>query len=650
MGLFWDGDKPTTKRLMPLIPDTGWATPRDLPNLDQARVLSIDTETFDPELAQYGPGWARGKGHLVGVSIATDDGYKWYFPLRHEMESQYNLDPAHVIPWLRHTLARPMPKVGANLLYDIGWLRTENVFVAGELIDVQYAEALLYESRRVALENLAARYLGEHKDSDLLYRWCAEFYGGEATGKQRANIYRAPPRLVGPYAESDADLPLRIIQKQYPLLINNGLLDLFRMECGLINLLVEMRYRGVRVDLNRADHAMHELTIVGSRLESELATMVGFEVNVNAGDSIARAFDHLGLRYFRKQSGRPTFTKEFLSNVEHPIAEKILAIRRVVKNRDTFIRNYIINANVNGRIFGQFHLLRSDDGGTRSGRLSSSTPNLQNIPSRDEELAPLIRGMFLPDYGCQWRKYDYSQIEYRFLLHFAVGPGADEIRAYFNAHPDTDYHERVQQLVLERTGQHIDRKPIKNINFGLIYGMGIPKLSRSLGLSPAEGQALFAAYHSGVPFAAPTMHACSDEAARTGITTTILGRQSHFDLWEPVGKRDDDTPALPYDTALMTYGNIRRAYTHKALNRKLQGSAADLLKRAMWQCWRDGVFDVTGVPLLTVHDELGFSDPGGREYAFREMQHIMETAIPLSVPVKTDPEIGPDWGHVKKAP
>jgi len=173
--------------------------------------------------------------------------------------------------------------------------------------------------------------------------------------------------------------------------------------------------------------------------------------------------------------------------------------------------------------------------------------------------------------------------------------------------------------------------------------MGVDKLSRSLGLTMKEGKALFAAYHKGVPFARPTMDEAMREAAESGVVQTILGRRSRFDLWEPINW-GEGTIALPYEKALVTYGGVRRAYTHKALNRRLQGSAADLMKMAMWKCWTGGVFAETGVPRLTVHDELDFSDPGGKEEAFTEMQHILETAIPLKIPVRADADVGPNWG------
>lgn len=661
IGMFWEDipvkmGKRETIRIMPPIPDTGWRPPKYLPDLSNARVISVDCETYDPDLLTHGPGWARGKGHIVGVSVGADGGGRWYFPIRHEVEPQDNWDPEMVLNWLRHTLGNPrQPKVGANLLYDVGWLRHEGVTVRGELVDVQYAEALLDERAEVNLETLGQKYLGEGKDSSLLYDWCSRFYGGKPNGFQRANIYRSPPRLVGPYAEADADLPMRVAIAMYPHLVREGLLELLQMECALIPLLVDMRFAGVRVNVARAEELREVLANRAIEEHKKLRHMVGFDVDINSADSLSRAFDSIGLGYGRTAKGKPSFTKQFLEGLKHPLADHIREIRKCDKLRGTFLESYILDSHINGMVYGQFHPLRSDEGGTRSGRFSSSTPNLQNIPARDDELAPLIRGLFIPDEGhAAWRKYDYSQIEYRFLIHFAVGPGADEVRSHFNAHPDTDYHEMALDLVAPEAGWDIStkelrkkhRRPIKNINFGLIYGMGVDKLAGDLGLSKQEGKALFAAYHKGVTFAKATMDWCAEEAQRTGTITTILGRKSRFDLWEPA-KWGEDTIALPYEQAILRYGSIRRAYTHKALNRRLQGSAADLMKKAMLKCYQDGVFAETGIPRLTVHDELDFSDPGGKDAAFREMKHIMETALPIRIPVRADGDIGPDWGHVE---
>lgn len=636
---------------MPPIPETGWRPPRYYPNLAAARVLSVDLETWDPEIDDHGPGWARNKGHIVGFSVGTNDGYAWYFPIRHTVEPEMNLDPGNSLLWLRDTMSRSnQPKVGANLLYDVGWMAHENIEVAGEIIDVQYAEALLEERAKVSLETLSQKYLKRGKETELVYKWCADFYGGKPNEDQRKNLWRAPPRLVGPYGEGDATLPLKLVPLLYERLAREGLVDLFRMECGLIPLLVKMRQAGVSVDLGSAEVVRANLQ---SRIQLEHTRLDEYakrKVEINSADSVAKAFDQFGLKYPRtapskgKPNGNPSFTKDYLAKLDHPLPKAIMEIRRLEKLCGTFIEGYILNGHVNGKIYCSFHPLRSDTGGARSGRFSSSDPNLQNVPVRDSELGKLIRSLFVPDAGhVRWRKYDYSQIEFRLLVHFAIGPGSEEARERYRRDPKTDYHNMVKAMVDEMTHRNWDRRPIKNLNFGKVYGMGDEKAGASTGL---KGQALkefLEAYDRGIPFAKSTMRWAMDYATKYGVMNTILGRKSRFDLWEKA-EWGVESVALPYEQALYKYGRVKRAYIHKALNRLLQGSAADMIKAAMLRCWRDGVFDRTGVPRLQVHDELDFSDPGGADDAFREMRHIMETTIPLKIPVIMECDAGLNWG------
>lgn len=661
IGMFWEdipskGARGERVNIMPPIPDTGWLPPAAFPDLSAAPVIAIDCETYDPDLNDYGPGWARGVGHIVGVSVAVP-GFAWYFPIRHEVEPEHNLDAEHVLAWLRVQLGRAhQPKVGANIIYDIGWLAEEGVPVTGKLYDVQHAEALLEERGVVALDWLGTKYLNRGKVTNLLYDWCYRFYGGSTTD-QRKNIYRAPPRLVGPYAEADAEIPLQVINHQWAALEREGLLDLFSMECRLIPLLVKMRQAGVRVNISAAEKLRETLAERCGQKMLELERAAGQRIDVYAADSIARAFDKFNVPYPRTATGKPSFRKQFLESVTHPIADMIKDVRRLEKLGGTFVQSYILDSNIRGMLYGEFHLLRNDSSGTRSGRLSSSNPNLQNIPARDEEIAPLIRGLYIPDEGhARWRRYDYSQIEYRGLVHFAVGPGSEEARARYNNDPDTDYHEMTLDLMAPKAGWDVStpalrkkhRKPIKGINFGLIYGMGVPALAAQIGVSVHEGRKLFKAYHAAVPFALPTMEHTVNEAQRLGYITTILGRRSRFDMWEPEDWDSRDV-ALSLDAALDKYPGKRliRAHTHKALNRRLQGSAADIMKCAMLACYEDGVFDHTGVPRLTVHDELDFSDPGGVDDGFAYIKHRMETALPLRIPVIVDEEVGPDWGHAE---
>jgi DNA polymerase I-like protein with 3'-5' exonuclease and polymerase domains len=671
VGLFWQDipakrGKGSVARVMPAIPETGWQAPCEFPRLANAPWLSLDVETKDPELRTHGPGWARGSGHIVGVSLAAP-GASWYFPIRHEVCPEQNLEPGHVLNWLRDTMSihGRKPVIGANLIYDLGWLGEENIHIQGIPYDVQFAEALLSEGEDVNLDALGERYLGQGKETSLLYQWSCDYYGGQPTEKQRENIYRCPPSLVGPYAQGDTLLPAAILPLQWQRLALEQLLPVFEMECRLIPLILAMRRAGVSIDLSRAEQVKDGLSKQLVELEARAKELVGFEVNVDANESMQRAFRALGLPIpLHPKTKKPSFEKALLAAVEHPFADIVSEIRKRAKIRDTFIVKYLLEKNVHGKLHCSLHPLRSDSGGTRSGRFSMSIPNGQNIPSRDEELAPLVRSCFVPDCGHKaWRRYDYNQIEYRELAHFAIGTGSDGLRQQYNHDPKTDYHINTQNLVTKYTGLQIPRKPIKNFNFGMTFGMGQAKMIRTTtmelrklgGAFKLDGNELYTAYHEACPWTKATLEHYANLAKNTGFISTILGRRSRFDLWEPdVRLRDDEqrAPALPYELALRTYGRIKRAFTHKALNRLLQGSAADVMKTAMLKLWDSGVLDIrqggVGVPRLTVHDELDFSDPGASPEAWRFVKHTMETAIIHRIPIIASVESGPDWGHCEE--
>lgn len=667
MGLFDDlkliEKKQTQMRVLPPTPNTTWRPPTEFPNLSNAAVLSIDTETYDPELTTNGPGWARGRGHIVGFSVAARDRSgaqgKWYFPLRHEVEREYNLDPAQCLGWLNEQLDTPtIPKVGANLIYDIGWLQEEKVNVTGPLFDVQFAEALLDEQGESSLDFLARKYLKNTKTTDTLYTWLARAYGGKPNGKQRANLYRTSPLLVGPYGEDDAALPLDILDKQWPLLAGEDLLDLFTMENELIPLLVAMRREGVTIDVDAAERLSVSLGEDIKRLYGNLYEMTGLHVAVSKGRDLAKIFDAAGLEYAKTADGNPSFTKEFLNTVTHPVGKLINEIREHEKIKGTFVESYLLDSNINGKIYCTFHPLRSDEGGTKTGRFSSSDPNLQNIPVRTK-LGKKIRAAFIMDAGhAHWRKYDYSQIEYRMLAHFAVGPGADDLRGTYIADPKTDYHNRVMLEFARITGRDLSamtqseretfRKPIKNVNFGLLYGQTENALALKAGMSQDQARTFFKSYHDTATYVKPTMAHIAQEVQQFGYVRTITGRRTRFNLWEPMeGKRRFP---LPYHAALSEYGSdIKRALAYRGVNYKLQGSAADVLKRAMVAAWKSGVFNATGIPRLTVHDELDFSvaeDTPYTQEAFAYLTHLLENSTPLNVPVVVDTGTGPHWGAI----
>lgn len=673
IGLWWEDMPPVrTKGVkgprkrgpMPHIPETGWRPASELPNLSAAKVIGFDTETWDPDLLTEGPGWGRGKGHIIGASLAVEDGSSWYFPIRHGFEdgkqvlppteAAHNMDPNTVLRYLDHVLHDNRPKVGANLIYDIGWLMQEGVRVGGRLFDIQFAEALLdSEAPDVSLEALAGKYLGMGKETSILYDWLASWCGGKASDRQRRNLFLSPPSLAGPYGEADAALPIRILERQWPEMDKRGVLELFDLECRLIPLLVRMRFRGAPVNLRKAEQFYEELGNDLKQTEARLLDIAGQPVNPNARDSLKSAFIKLGIPIpemvdTKTKEKKISFKAPLLEEINHPLAEAILDYRRTEKVRTTFVKGYILDKNVNGRIHCSFHPLRGGGSGARSGRFSSSDPNLQNIPVRTE-IGKRVRQVFEASAGARWRKWDYSQIEYRMLAHHAVGPGSEELRAAYIANPDIDYHDLTAELVKKLTGIELPRRNIKNINFGLIYGMSEAKLAGDLGLSVAAGKDLFRNYHEAAPFARATMEAAANEINRTGYVQTILGRKSDFTWWSKKGF-DQERKSLPYELAIKQWGlyNIERSHTHKGLNRKLQGGAADVMKKAMVSAYEAGLFadDACGMPSLTVHDELDFEDFGDPDNrAWSEFKQVMETALPqLRVPIRIDGSVGPSWG------
>lgn len=668
IGFFWEDIQSREKRghyarPIPPIPENGWTAPTEFPRLAEAKVLGLDCETRDPNLRETGPGFRQlgdAHAHIAGIAVGTEDGGRWYFPMRHTIAPEQNLNPDHVLAWARDNICvEGQVKVGANLGYDVDALWSEQVPVTGPFIDVQYAEALLDSGRRTYnLDALAGTYLGESKVKDELRKWIERAYGEDE--EYRQYIHAAPPCLVGPYAEGDVDLPLRIWAKQKPLLEEQFMLGLFDLETELIPLMVQMRQRGVRVDLEYAKRLDDELTQAIIELDTKLIAVAGRKLNLSPDNDIPKSdlasiFDTAGVVYPRTAKGAPSFVKEWLEHVSHPAGVLVRERRQLQKYRNTFVRSYVLNKNVNGRLYALFHQLKGDDNGTVSGRFSSSLPNLQNIPARDEVWGPKLRALFLPDEGESWGRHDWSQIEYRFLAHYARGDSGDEVRRKYSEDPETDFHEMTLDLVAEdmewdvstKEKRKIHRKPVKNINFGLVYGMGKETMASNLGLSLERSDFLVKKYHQAVPFVKATYEVAQTRAQDRGYIVTILGRRARFNLWEP---RWGDGFALPHAAAVEKYGSkVTRAYTHKSLNALLQGSAADLMKLAMRDIHRAGCTAVLGVPLLTCHDELAHSvgESKVQREALDEVKHIMENCMTLKVPILAEQSIGANWGECK---
>jgi DNA polymerase I-like protein with 3'-5' exonuclease and polymerase domains len=624
-------------------------------------MISIDIEGYDPGLEKgLGPGTRMG-GFICGLAVGVPEGRTWYFPMRHEGGG--NMDPETVLRWARTELTRRgQPKVGTNLIYDLDYLAEAGVHVEGPFWDIQNAEALLDENfLRYSLDAIALRRVGEGKDDTQLYDWLARAFGGNAArSAQASRIWRAPPELVGPYAEADVRLPLEVFREQKKLLEKDHLWDLFQIETRLVPLLLAMKRRGVRVDVEKAQRVGEELEGRLLRDMKRIHDWVGFDIDIWNASSLARAFEKLSLPYpLTQKTRKPSFTKPWLENHPHEFAKLVMEMRKWEKFKATFLEGHILGHAIRGRIHTSFHQLKSDQGGTVSGRFSSSGPNLQNIPVRDKELGPLVRSIFLPDEGHRWHKDDYSQIEYRGFVHFAyetlkndpderIREAVRGVRDEYRKNPETDYHV----LCSEWSG--LERKSAKNLNFGKIYGMGLKTMCIQYGWTMEQAKEFMSLYDEHVPFASALLKRAAEVAERRGFIKTILGRRCRFNQWEPRERPAEGQRWEPMsrERAAIEYKGmkLKRAMCYAALNRILQGSAADIMKMGMVEVWESGVCDVLGPPLLTVHDELDWSEPPTREAAeaMAEAKRIMETCIPLNIPTFVDSEVGPSWGEVEE--
>jgi DNA polymerase I-like protein with 3'-5' exonuclease and polymerase domains len=607
-------------------------------------MIAIDLETCDPDLQTHGCGAHREGCFIAGVAVGTEAGFREYFPVAHQEGP--NLPRDKVFAWLREQLALPVPKVGAYLPYDLQFLAAAGIRVEGPLYDIQVADPLLCETRfSYSLDELAKVYLDEGKDEAALNAFLKSRFHRKKSKEIKNDIWRCPPDIVAPYAEADVDLPLRIFAQQRPLLEQQGLWDLFVMESKLIPMLVEMRRRGVRVDLDKAEQMDQELGQRQEQLLVELNKIAGRSISIWAAKDLAQIFDASGTKYGRTpKTDAPSITADWLEEQSDPAAAMILEVRKIDKLRGTFLQGSIIEKHHAGRIHANFNQLRGEGGGAVSGRFSSSMPNLQFIPVRSD-LGKKIRSIFLPDEGCLFAKLDYSQIEFRLIVHDAVERrlrGAREVADEYAMNPDADFHQKVAEMA------GVDRRFAKTINFGLAYGEGVAKLARQLGLSLPDAERLLNEYHSRVPFIRQLAWQLRDEADSAGIVRTLLDRRRRFDRW---AVRLVDGKTVYHDRRV---ARSTRAFTHKALNARIQGSAADVMKAAMVKIYEDGVMRELGVPHLTVHDELDFSvpdTPAGRE-ALREACRIMEQCVDdrvrLRVPMKVDAEWGANWGDGEK--
>jgi len=632
---------------------TEWVADGNFPDLSQERYLAVDLETCDPNLITHGAGWATGKGYITGFALATKD-WEGYYPIAHD---EGNYDKDKVISWIKKTLSYPMPKIFHNASYDVGWLRHAGITVNGTVHDTMISSALIDENRfSFTLNSLAKDRLGQTKNEDVL----VDFAKSKGIDP-KAEMYKVPAMYVGKYAEMDARLTYDLFfynKKEIETKLpdeetGQDLTKIYDLECRLQPCLIDMRAVGVRVDLESAANAKAELLSQEKQALFEIKKLSNIDVDIWAAVSVAKAFDAVGVKYEQTATGKPSFTKNFLKMNGSPLAKLIVQARETNKAHTTFIDS-ILKYQHKGRIHSEIHQMRSDNGGTVTGRFSYSKPNLQQIPARNPDIKNKIRSLFIPEEGTQWGSFDYSQQEPRLVVHFAEKVNEVEGCTYNSKRPtmatkefimgyrkgDADFHDMVSDMA------GIERKIAKTINLGLFYGMGKAKLTEELGINQATAESLIDDYNQKVPFVKQLSTYAMNIMDQNGFVTTIGGRRCRSfgfvsKKWGAKGFFKTEKEA----EAEWGKYNYKKAYTYKALNKLIQGSAADQTKQAMVDLYeQDGI-----IPHIQVHDELNISIDSEEQAKMiaKKMEDCRPNGTVLHVPSKVEYILAENWGDAK---
>lgn len=636
----------------------------DLPELHGP--ITLDTETHDPLLKSRGAGWSYDRegqngGKIVGVAVHADNFHE-YLPIGH---TEGNLDPKKVKGWLSAQLTKDdkQPKIFFHAQYDCGWFAAEGIKITGDIQDVSFQAPLVDEHRlNYQLDRLGKDLLGEGKDERLLAE-AAKKLGVKNTKADniKMHLMRVHPDIVGVYGRQDVNLTRKLWDYYNPIMIEQELLEVYQLECDLIPMLIEMRMRGVRVDITGIEKQQRILIAAETEARKFIDDKTGIKVGSwdNAAE-LSKIFDKLGIKYgLTEKTEQPSITADWLRSLQHPVADAILRGRKTNNIRSTFLENNLLNLQQHGRIYPNFNPLKRDAGGgadgvigkelkagvrgALSGRFSSDQPNFQNFPSpeKDPELGLMVRSMILPEEGEAFHVMDYSSQEPRLIVHFAEVTNchkAREMADRFREDPYTDLHDETRKNVAKLVKEWEDpkyRKKAKIINLGVGYGMGGGKLALSLGLpyteasfmkgdvefkylkAGPEAQELMNIFDKAAPFIRQLAKKAQNAVKQKGHIRTPIGRRFRFEM-------EEDGRSYKY--------------LNKALNRLIQGSAADMTKLALRDMFRAGI-----LPHGTVHDEIDISTADPK--VVRQTQEIMESAMELTIPIKIDVASGLNWGE-----
>ncbi len=578
--------------------------------LASQRRLSIDTET-----THLSPRWAR----LVGISLAWREAEAYYLPVAGP-PGDACLDEQKTLDRLRPILEDPaVEKVGQNLKYDAVVLRNAGVRLAGMQFDTMVASYLLDAGERNHnLDQLSERYLN-HRPIAI-----TELIG---RGKQQKRMDEVPVARVGPYAAEDADIPLRL----YPMLEHRletaDMAPLFRdVEMPLVDVLANMEYDGVCVDTERLGDLSAQFGARLDTLEAEIYALAGRKLNIASTRQLADVlFGELQLPVLKRTKSGPSTDADVLQQLAalHELPQRILQFRQFAKLKNTYVDALpkLVHPET-GRLHASFHQVVA-----ATGRLSSSDPNLQNIPVRTDAGRQIRSAFVTRDAGWRLVAADYSQIELRVLAHFSFD---DELCRAF--HAGEDIHTRVAAEVF---GVPIDdvtpamRRRAKAVNFGIVYGQSAFGLAKSLGIEREQAAAFIESYFARYPGVEAFLYSTLDACRHDGHVKTLLGRKRSIR-----GVRDSIKGGL----------NLAE---RTAVNTVIQGSAADLIKLAMLAIYR-GIRQRgwRAAMVLQIHDELIFEVPREEiDELTRLVRREMAGVVPLRVPLSVDIKSGANWAE-----
>ncbi len=634
---------------LPLItPGSAWTTPTELPDLRNAGMIAIDTEGRDDSIgAGRGSGWPYHSGHICGIAVAWDGG-RLYLPTRHPDSDNLPID--NVKRWLKdHFMTSNLRVVMHHANHDVGWLKAEwGLETPLRLDDTEGMAAMVDENRlKYNLDSLCEWRGIAGKDETLLNETAAA-YGVDPKG----GMWRLPARYVGQYAEQDAAATLALAKSLDPVLDEEGTRQAYELEMDLVPMVREMRSRGIRVDLDAAEKARATLLRMRDEIFVDIGSRLGMRVGMNEiGKNrwLERVFSNLKINFPRTAptknfpTGQPSFKAGplgWMDSHEHWLPQMIVKADKYNNAAEKFVKNFILDYAHKGRLHASINQYRGEEGGARTSRFSYSDPALQQMPSRDKIITPLIRGCFIPEPGESWLKCDCSQQEYRLIVHFAslIGlPKADEAVARYRDDPDTDFHQDIQNWGT------LDRDGAKATNFAKAYRAGVPRFASLIKKSEEEAQGFYDRYDDERPYVRGLAEYCQRLAERCGYLTLIDGARLHFDRWEKAwnGGHGYDAPrSLEAARKAWPGERLRRAFCYHAINSLVQGSGARQSKLSMRACWREGI-----VPLLQVHDDLNRSVADEREGI--RMAECMRDAVKLSVPMKIDMKFGKSWADAK---